>query len=67
MVDPASLLVVADTNSTAQPVDKGTPPPDDMGYRAFVRAFGLRALVDLHPPRRDVLLFPPQALHGKSN
>ena len=49
MVDPTSVLVVADTNSAAWPVDRGTPRPDDMGYRTFLRAFNLRDLVDLHP------------------
>ena len=49
MVDPASVVVVADTNSAARPADRGTPRPDDKGYWAFVRAFNLRDLVDLHP------------------
>ena len=49
MVDPTSVLVVGDTNSAAQPADRGTPRPDDMGYHTFLRAFNLRDLVDLHP------------------
>ena len=39
MVDPASVLVVAGTNSAARPVDRGTPRPDDTGYRSFLRGF----------------------------
>ena len=49
MVDPASVLVVADTNSAARPADRGTLRPDDTGYRTFLGAFNLRDLVDLHP------------------
>ena len=49
MVDPASVLEVADTNSAARPADRGTPRPDDTGYRTFLRAFNLRDLVDMHP------------------
>ena len=49
MVDPASVLVVADTNSAARPADRCIPRPDDTGYRAFLRAFNLRDPVDLHP------------------
>ena len=48
MVDPSSVLVVADTNSAARPADMETPCPDDMGYRTFLRAFNLKELVDLH-------------------
>ena len=48
-MDPATVLVVTDTNSAARPADRGTPRPDDTGYRAFLRAFSLRDLVDLHP------------------
>ena len=49
IVDPTSVLVVTDTNSAARPADRGTPRPDDTRYRAFLRAFNLRDLVDLHP------------------
>ena len=49
MVDPASVLVVVDTNSAARPADKGTPRLDDMGSRALPRAFNPRDLVDKHP------------------
>ena len=49
MVDPASMLVVADTKSAARPADRGTPRADDASYRAFLRAFKLTDLVDLHP------------------
>ena len=49
MVDPALVLVVADTNSAAWVADRGTPRPDNTGYRTFLRAFNLRGLVDLHP------------------
>ena len=48
-MDPATVLVVTDTNSTARPADRGTPHRDDTGYRSFLRAFNLRDLVDLHP------------------
>ena len=49
MVDPVLVLVVADTNSAAWPVDRGNPRPDDMGYRAFLRAFNLRDLLTYTP------------------
>ena len=49
IVDPASILVVTDTNSAARPADRGTPCPDDTGYRTLLQAFNLRDLVDLHP------------------
>ena len=49
LVDPATVLVVTDTNSAARPADRGTPRPEDTGYRTFLRAFNLRDLVDLHP------------------
>ena len=48
-MDPTTVLVVTDTNSAARPADRGTPRPEDMGYRTFLRAFKLRDLVDLHP------------------
>ena len=47
--DPTTVLVLTDTNSAARPADRGTLRPEDTGYRTFVRAFNLRALVDLHP------------------
>ena len=43
------ILVVTDTNSAARPADRGTPWPDDTGYRTFLRAFNLKDLVYLHP------------------
>ena len=49
MVDLTSVLVVAHTYSAARRADKGTPRPDDKGYRTFLGAFNLRDLVDLHP------------------
>ena len=49
IVDPASVLVVTDTNSAARPGDWGTPHHDNTGYRMFLRAFNLRDLVDPHP------------------
>ena len=49
IVDPTSVLVVTDTNSAARPADRGTPRPEDTGYRTFLWAFNLRDLVDLHP------------------
>ena len=49
MVDPTLVPVVAYTNSAARPADKGTPRPDDTGYRTFLRVFNLRDLVDVHP------------------
>ena len=49
IVDPETVLVVTDTNSAAPPADRGTPRPDDTGYGAFLRAFNLRDLVQLHP------------------
>ena len=49
MVDSASVMVAVDTNSVAQPADRGTPGPDDTDYRAFLQAFNLRDPVDLHP------------------
>ena len=49
IVDPATILVVTDTNSAARPADRGTPRPDDTGYRMFLQGFNLRDLVDLHP------------------
>ena len=49
MVDPASLLVVANTNSAARPADRGTSHPDETGCKSFFRAFNFRDLVDLHP------------------
>ena len=48
MVDPTSVPVVTDTNSLAQPEDRGTPRLDDTRYRTFLRAFNPRDLVDLH-------------------
>ena len=48
LVDPATVLVVTDTNSAARPADRGTLRPEDTGYRTFLRAFNLRDLVDLH-------------------
>ena len=53
LVDPTTVLVVTDTNSAAQPADRGTPRPEDTGYRTFLRAFNLRDLVDLHPVPQD--------------
>ena len=53
LVDPTTVLVVADTNSAARPADRGTPRPEDTGYRTFLRAFNLRDLVDLHPVPQD--------------
>ena len=49
MVDPTSVLVVADTNSAARQADRGTPRLDNTGYCMFLRAFNLRDPVDLHP------------------
>ena len=49
LVDPTTNLVVTDTNSAARPADRGTPRPEDTGYRTFLRAFNLRDLVDLDP------------------
>ena len=49
LVDPATILVVTDTNSAAQPADRGNPSPEDTGYCTFLRAFNLRDLVDVHP------------------
>ena len=53
LVDPTTVLVVTDTNSAARPADRGTPRPEDTGYRTFLRAFNLRDLVDLHPVPQD--------------
>ena len=49
IMDPASVLVVTDTNSAARLVDRGTPRPDATGYRTFLQGFNLRDQVDLHP------------------
>ena len=49
MVDPASVLMVAHTNSAAPPANTGTARPDDTGYRTFLRAFNLKELLDRHP------------------
>ena len=49
LVDPTTDLVVTDTNSAARPADRGTPRPEDTGYRTFLKAFNLKDLVDLHP------------------
>ena len=53
LVDPTTVLVVTDSNSADQPADRGTPRPEDTGYRTFLRAFNLRDLVDLHPVPQD--------------
>ena len=53
LVDLTTALVVADTNSAARPADRGTPRPEDTGYRTFLRAFNLTDLVDLHPVPQD--------------
>ena len=53
LVDATTVLVVTDTNSAARPADRGTPRPEDTGYRTFLRAFNLRDLVDLHPVPQD--------------
>ena len=42
IVDPATVLVVTDTNPAARPPDQGTPARRD-----------LRDLVDLHPVPQD--------------
>ena len=49
MVDPKFVLVVADTNSGAWPAHKGTPRPENAGYRTFLQPFNLQNLVYLHP------------------
>ena len=49
IADPATVLVVTDTNSPARPADRGTPLSDDTQYRTFLQAFNLRDLVDLQP------------------
>ena len=54
LVDPTTVLVVTDTNSAARPADRGTPRPEDTGYRTFLRAFNFRDLVDLHPVPQDM-------------
>ena len=46
MVDPASVLVVADSNWTAWPAQWETARLDDTGFRTFLRVFNLRDLVD---------------------
>ena len=53
LVDPATILVVTDTDSAAQPADRGTLHPEDTGYRTFLRAFNLRDLVPLHRLPQD--------------
>ena len=53
LVDPTTVLVVTDTNSAARPADRGTPRPEDTGYRTFLRAFNPRDLLDLHPVPQD--------------
>ena len=53
IVDPASVLVVTDINSAARAADRGTPRPDDTGYRRFLQGFNLRDLVDLHPVTQE--------------
>ena len=37
------------TNSAARQTDRSRPRGEDVGYRAFLRAFNLQDLVDLHP------------------
>ena len=49
IVDPAAVLEVTDTNSTAPAADCGTPRADDTRFRTFLQAFNLRDLVDLQP------------------
>ena len=48
MVDPTSILLLADTNSVARPEGRSRPRGEDVSYRAFLRAFDLQYLVDMH-------------------
>ena len=69
IVDSTTVLVVTDTNSAARPADRGTPRPEDTGYRTFLRAFNLTDLVDPHPvPQGTYSYFQGTALphrHGR--
>ena len=58
MVDPTSVLVLANTNSVGRPTDRGTPRLDAAGYPALLGAFNLRDIADLHPgPTETYLCF----------
>ena len=65
IIDPASVLVVADTNWAARPADRGTPRSEDAGFRAFVRAFnprdGNRWTCTPSPPRPTLVSREPLA------
>ena len=49
VVDPISVLLLADMNLAARPEDRSRPRGDEVGYRTFLRAFDLRDLIDLRP------------------
>ena len=49
MVDPISIMLLADTNSRARPEDKSRLEGEDVGDRTFLPALSLQDLVETRP------------------